>query len=120
MELSQITRLPAVSARRRTRQAVSNFFWYLLLLAIAAGMVLPFLWIIFTSLKGTEDAIFSVPPQLIPQHPTLNNFKTVLNQLPIGTFFLNSILVGVLTTVFNVIVTASGGLPAGQDEIQGT
>jgi len=119
MEITQVTRLPAASARRRTRQAVSNFFWYLLLLAIAAGMVLPFLWIIFTSLKGTEDAIFSVPPQLIPQHPTLNNFKNVLKQLPIGTFYLNSILVGVLTTVFNVLVTALAAYPLAKMRFKG-
>jgi putative chitobiose transport system permease protein len=85
--------------------------WYFLLTFIALGMVLPFLWIFLTSLKGPTDAIFSVPPQLVPRDPTLNNYRNVLDQLPIGRFFANSIFVGVVTTVLNVLVTSLAAYP---------
>lgn len=54
--------------------------------------VLPFLWLLSTALKGPTDAVFSLPPQLIPGDPTLNNFVRVWNQIQIWRFFLNSLL----------------------------
>ncbi len=119
MELTQTTKLPLTDAQRRTRKAAINLMWYVLLLIVAAGMVMPFLWIIFTSLKGPEDAIYSVPPQLIPGHPTLANFTNVLNQLPIGTFFMNSIGVGAVTTVLNLLVTALAAYPLAKMKFAG-
>ncbi|HEY3344076.1 MAG TPA: carbohydrate ABC transporter permease [Anaerolineaceae bacterium] len=119
MELTQSAKIPQTAVRRRTRRAFSNLLWYILLLIVASGMVLPFLWIVFTAFKGVNDPIYSVPPQLIPNYPTLDNFKNVLSQLPIGRFFLNSIGVGVVTTVLNVLVTALAAYPLARMKFAG-
>ncbi len=119
MELARSSRIPAVSARRRTDRLFKNAVFYLVLVVIAMGMVFPFLWIFLTSLKGPTDAIFSVPPQLIPYAPTLDNFKSVLDQLPIGNFFLNSIFVGAVTTLCNVTITALAAYPLAKMKFAG-
>lgn len=118
MELVQTTK-SHVHTARRTRHLLSNVFWYVLLLIVASGMVGPFLWIFLTSLKGPTDAIYSIPPQLIPLAPTLDNFRNVMNQLPIGNFFLNSIIVGVLTTIGNVLITSLAAYPLAKMKFRG-
>jgi putative chitobiose transport system permease protein len=108
---------PAVAAartakqRRQRRQVVSNAAWYIVLTLLAVITVFPFLWMLLTSLKGPLDPIASVPPQLIPGHPTLANYEKVLASLPILRFFFNSITVSVVVCVLNVLVSAMAAYP---------
>jgi putative chitobiose transport system permease protein len=97
--------------RRRRRQLISNAAWYVVLTLLAVITVFPFLWMLLTSLKGPLDPIASVPPQLIPGHPTLANFEKVLASLPILRFFFNSITVSVVVCVLNVLVSAMAAYP---------
>jgi putative chitobiose transport system permease protein len=78
---------------------------------VAVITVFPFVWMLLTSLKGPADPVTSVPPQFIPQHPTLNNYQHVLDALPIPRFFLNSVVVAVLTGALNVLVAAMAAYP---------
>lgn len=103
---------PIPNARRtRTRRGIEAALWYALLIVLAAITVFPFLWMLLTSLKGPNDPIFSVPPQLLPGNPTLDNYANVLEQLPIARFFLNSVVVAVAVTVLNVGVAALAAYP---------
>jgi putative chitobiose transport system permease protein len=97
--------------RRQRRQLVSNAAWYIVLGLLALITVFPFLWMLLTSLKGPLDPIASVPPQLIPGHPTLANYEKVLASLPILKFFFNSITVAVFVCVLNVLVSAMAAYP---------
>jgi putative chitobiose transport system permease protein len=106
-------------ARARRRSAFQNVFWYAVLLSLAAVTVFPFLWMLLTSLKGPTDPIFSVPPQLLPGHPTLNNYVNVWEQLPMANFFLNSITVGVAVTGLNVLVAALAAYPLAKLRFRG-
>ena len=97
--------------RRRRRQLLGNAAWYIVLTLLAVITVFPFLWMLLTSLKGPLDPIASVPPQLIPGHPTLANYEKVLASLPILKFFFNSITVAVVVCVLNVLVSAMAAYP---------
>lgn len=108
MERTQASKARA-SARRQ--KAWQTTFWYAMLLLISLVTVMPFLWIFLTSLKGPLDQIMSVPPQLIPHDPTLDNYVRVWNQLPVGRFFLNSIFVAVCTVGLNVLVCSLAAYP---------
>ena len=90
------------------RQTTNNILLYFILLCVASVTVFPFLWVLFTSFKGPTDAIYSVPPQLIPHEPTLDNYFRVWNLLPIWRFFLNSIIVTLSVVVLNTLFTSSG------------
>jgi putative chitobiose transport system permease protein len=111
MEITQPGRIPAVATRRKTRQTLENIFWYIVLILIAVVTVFPFVWVFSTSLKGPTDVIYSVPPQLLPHDPTFANYLRVWNQLPVASFFLNSIMVGVSTVVFNVLFCSLAAYP---------
>jgi putative chitobiose transport system permease protein len=95
----------------RPRRRLETAFWYVVLVSISVVTVLPFVWMLLTSLKGPQDAIFSVPPQILPAHPTLDNYGKVLATLPILSFFRNSIVVAVAVTVLSVLVTSLAAYP---------
>lgn len=102
--------LPSSQAGRRPVW-VNSLFWYLVLGLASLVTVLPFLWLLMTSLKGPSDAVFSLPPQFLPRDPTLGNFGRVWDQLPIWRFFLNSLFVAAFTVTLNVIVSSLAAYP---------
>jgi len=109
----------ALRRRRRRRALASNAAWYVVLTALAAITVFPFLWMLLTSLKGAADPITSVPPQFIPGHPTLANYQKVLDSLPILKFFQNSIVVSIAVTGLNVLVSAMAAYPLAKMRFRG-
>jgi putative chitobiose transport system permease protein len=119
MELTRPAKASGVGLSRKTRQTLENIFWYIVLTLIAVITVFPFVWVFSTSIKGPTDAIYSVPPQLLPHSPTLANYIRVWNQLPIANFFLNSIIVGVATVTFNVLFCSLAAYPLAKMKFPG-
>ncbi len=119
MELTRSTPLATMRAQPHRSHALENILWYVLLVLIAVGMVLPFLWIFLTSFKGPNDVIYSIPPQLIPHDPTIANYVRVWNQLPIAKFFLNSLIVAGVTVVLNVLITSLAAYPFAKMNFRG-
>ena len=103
----------------RRRRILSTVGWYVILVAISVVTILPFVWMLLTSLKGPEDPIFSVPPQFLPAHPTLDNYAKVLETLPIFSFYRNSILVAATVTFLSVLVTALAAYPLAKMRFRG-
>jgi len=73
-----------------------TFMTYLLLVGAAIVLILPFLWIISTSLKGSES-IFAVPPQWIPKDLHWDNYAKVFSKMPFFIYLKNSVFISVLT-----------------------
>lgn len=81
----------------------------LLILILAAIFALgPLLWTLTTSLRTPAEA-FNNPPQWIPTHPDFSNYKAVFDQLPMGTFFINSTLVTFFIVVGQTITCTLSG-----------
>jgi putative chitobiose transport system permease protein len=97
------------AGRRPTRWGM--LAWYGVLLGVAAFTVIPFLWLLSTSLKGPEDAVVAMPPELLPGHPTFDNYVRVWERLPVWRFFLNSLIVAAATVVLNLVVSALAAYP---------
>src|SRR5262245_56855668 len=68
---------------------------YVGLTAIGVVMLFPFVWMLSTSFKAASD-IYSL--QLLPSHPTLENYVTALTRFPFARWFGNSLLVAGVTT----------------------
>ena len=72
--------------------------------------VTPFLWMLSTSLKGAQEPLFTLPPQWLPQAPTLKHYVEVWQSLPLPTFALNSLIVTLVATTFNVANALGAGI----------
>lgn len=98
---------------------VGLFFRYFGLMAMVVIAIGPFLWLLSTALKGTGENIFAYPPQFIPKHPTLENFVAVWNKIPMGWFFLNSLVVTALTIALNLAMSVLAAYPLARMRFQG-
>ena len=65
-------------------------------------MMVPFLWMISTSLK-TRAEVFAPSPTLLPAQPRWENYADMWNALPFGAFFVNSVKLAALNTVGQLI-----------------
>ncbi|MFJ9407459.1 carbohydrate ABC transporter permease [Streptomyces sp. NPDC101393] len=82
---------------------------YLLLLAVLALTVGPFLWQLSTSLKGAGEDIYRYPPSLVPRHATLDNYAGVADIIPVWDFALNSLKVATTNVLTNCVGAALAG-----------
>lgn len=64
----------------------ANIVKHLVLITGALIMVLPFVWMLSTSLKPPHE-VLSWPPQLIPQTFTMENYVKVFETAPFARFF---------------------------------
>jgi ABC-type glycerol-3-phosphate transport system permease component len=74
----------------------------------AALILLPFAYMLSTSLKSTNE-VFTVPVHWIPTHLRWTNYTTALREHPIGHYFLNSLLVGISVTLLNLLTCSLAG-----------
>lgn len=70
---------------------------YLLVAVVIVGFLLPFTWMLSTAIKTTAE-IFTFPPRVFPDNPTLANFEVALDPTFLR-YGLNSLIVATLTTV---------------------
>ncbi|MCD9141202.1 carbohydrate ABC transporter permease [Streptomyces albireticuli] len=79
------------------------------MLAVLAVSVGPFLWQLSTSLKSTTEDIYTYPPGLLPEHPTLDNYQGVADIVPVWDYALNSLKVAAANVVTNLAGASMAG-----------
>lgn len=82
-----------------------NTFRYIVLGIVALLMLAPFAWMLVTSLE-TPESLVRFPPQLIPSSPRFSNYSEAFRDLPLGTFFFNSVKISVLGTLGEVMAAS--------------
>ncbi|MEO8394249.1 MAG: carbohydrate ABC transporter permease [Chloroflexota bacterium] len=85
------------------RQVTLKTVGYGLLIVVAVSMVVPFLWMITTSLR-TPGSEFSYPPQILPHEFNFSQYQRLFDNLPFARYFLNTVLVTVGTVVGQLII----------------
>jgi multiple sugar transport system permease protein len=76
---------------------------HLLLVIGGIAMVLPFFWMLSTSLKAPLEAL-KFPPTWLPSSPQFQNYVEVFRQIPLWRYLFNTVLVAFLTLT-GVLVT---------------
>lgn len=86
-----------------------KYLLFALLIVMLLFVLLPIYWMLVTSIKLNTQS-FKVPPDIIPIEPTLENF---INQLKdrtgFLTYFINSIIVSLGTTLLSIITAILAG-----------
>ena len=85
---------------------VGNWLGLGLVGVLAATFVVPFLYMITTSLMD-EFAVMRVPPAVLPTHPEFGNYPAALTALPFWRFFVNSAVVSVVVVAGQVLTSAA-------------
>ncbi|MGQ9560116.1 MAG: carbohydrate ABC transporter permease [Candidatus Oleimicrobiaceae bacterium] len=78
---------------------------YLYLTVLAAVFLLPFFWMLSTSLKGSEQ-IFTYPPRWIPKPLHWQNYRDVLTTMPFLRYLFNTTFITVMS-IIGVVLSSS-------------
>lgn len=89
----------------RFRIVVGKILSYIVLIALAAVMLLPFIWMLSSSLKLDKD-VFRFPIEWIPADPKWDNYVTIWTRIPFLTFFANTTKLTVIITFLQVATSS--------------
>jgi multiple sugar transport system permease protein len=95
----------ATSGGSSTDKTIMLVVVYALLLAGVAVVMVPFLWMISTSLKDESD-LFAFPPEWIPNPILWSNYPDAWNALPFDRFLVNTLFMTILA-MFAEITSAA-------------
>lgn len=90
-----------------------------LLIVAALLFVGPFIYLLATSLKPSDQPVFSFPPDLIPRPPVLDSFVEAWTRVPFARYLLNSVLLVVLTVPVYMAVSALAAYPLARMRFRG-
>ncbi len=107
-------------ARRAAPFRWGRFWVYFLLLLGLSITLTPFVWMILGSFK-TSAELLRVPPTFWPEAPTLDNYRTILNDpdLPLLRFYGNSTFVAVANVLTTLFTSSLLGLVFAKYEFRG-
>jgi multiple sugar transport system permease protein len=103
--------MATIEMQRRPGRGRARFvhaLLYLVLIAGAALILLPFAYMLSTSFKNTGE-VFKTPIQWIPSELKWDNYSTPMDEHPIGRYFRNSLFVAVCVTALNLLTCSLAG-----------
>ncbi|MFP4286259.1 MAG: carbohydrate ABC transporter permease [Candidatus Izemoplasmataceae bacterium] len=100
-------------AQIKRKQAIRRGIVYALLTIFAIFIVIPFYWMILTSLKVDDPSagianVFRIPPSLWlpPSEWEINNYWLVMTgEVPYGRYMINTVIVAIISTLGTVVTT---------------
>ncbi len=97
-------KLNAVSGKSSLTFGKTVRFFALAVLVLT--QLYPLLYAVFSSFKSLEE-FQANPPYALPQNLYLENYRFVLTQSPLGTYFFNSILIMVIVVIAVLILSST-------------
>ncbi|MFE6973209.1 carbohydrate ABC transporter permease [Streptomyces sp. NPDC057682] len=111
-------RPPRPAARRRPVRP-GRIALYVTLGVVSLLMVVPFVWMVLTSLK-TPVEIASQDAGLLPEHWEFGNYAEALKAAPFATYARNSLVIAVSHTVLNVVIASMAGYALARIRFRGS
>ena len=88
----------------RKNSRVSHALIYLFLTVWALIVLFPFYWMVLTSFKSFTAYNSEYIPKFITLQPTLENYRDAFTTVPLGRYFLNTLIFTVATTGLMMVV----------------
>ena len=94
-----------IEQNARIRKGISKVVVYALLTLWAILVLFPFYWMILTSVKSYSAYNSEFIPQLFTLSPTIRNYIEAFTAVPLGDYFLNTLIFTLSTTAIMLVVT---------------
>lgn len=117
-QVMQIRDLEKVRAQAKVSKIIRTTAIYIFLVLIAFIVLFPFYWMIISSLKTLNEYRLSVPT-LFPKELVFKNYSTAFNQANLGRLFLNTVYVGLVSTVLSLVITVLSAFAFARLEFKG-
>ena len=107
-----------VSARQMVVQGMVKFMTYAFLLLMALIVLFPFYWMIVSSLKSLDEYRLAVPT-FWPKRMMLGNYAEAFTTANLGRLFINTMIVGVVSTLLSLVITVLSAFAFARLEFKG-
>ena len=98
-----------LSGLQRVGKGTVTIGLYAFLLIMALIVLFPFYWMIISSLKTLEEYKRTIPT-FWPQKIMISNYAKAFTTANLGTLFVNTMIVGVVSTVLSLVITVLSAL----------
>ena len=95
----------AIRKDNKTAQAVLRVVIYILLTALAAFTLIPFVWMVSSSLKLDRE-VFAYPMKWIPETFRWENYSLIWQKVPLLTYFKNTAFIAVVVTFLQTLTSS--------------
>lgn len=108
----------AQTGKQRVGRVLYYFLVYAFLLIMAAAVLFPFYWMLISSVKSLDEYRLSVPT-LFPKLLQLSNYLTAFTSASLGRLFINTMIVGLISTILSLVITVLSAFAFARLEFRG-
>ena len=108
-----------IEQNAKKRQKITSSVTYFFLTIWGLFVLFPFYWMLLTSIKSYSSYNSEYVPKLFTLSPTLQNYADAFTSVPLGQYFLNTILFTVITTAIMLVVTVFAAFAFARLEFRG-
>ena len=107
-----------VSSVQKVEKVIVQTALYLFLGIIAIIVLFPFYWMLISSVKSLAE--YNLPvPTLFPQQMVFKNYVDAFSTANLGTLFMNTVYVGVVSTLLSLVITVLSAFAFARLEFKG-
>lgn len=110
--------LSTVTATQKVVQILVKILVYAFLIVMALIILFPFYWMINSSLKELEEYRLNVPT-FWPRKIVFENYPRAFTTANLGRLFLNTLYVGVVSTILSLVITVLSAFAFARLEFKG-
>lgn len=104
--------------KKKKKEKLKNALLFAVLCGGSLFVVVPFLWMIFSSFKAIDE-FYVMPPKILPREFSLANFKELFNRADFGRYYLNSIFITTTQVLLNIVIVTFAGYGFAKYEFKG-
>ena len=107
-----------VSSKQKVTKIAVKVMLYTFLIIMAIIVLFPFYWMLISSVKSIEE-YNRIDPTLIPEKVHLFNYVDAFNTANLGTLFVNTVYVGIVSTLLSLVITVLSAFAFARLEFKG-
>lgn len=107
-----------VSLRQKIVKTIVTTLTYIFLVLVAISVLFPFYWMLNSSLKSIVEYKLQVPT-FFPKQILWSNYVEAFTTANLGVLFVNTLFVGVVSTILSLIITVLSAFAFARLEFKG-
>ena len=107
-----------VSVNQKIGKIIALVLVYAFLIFMAIAVLFPFYWMLNSSLKSLDEYRQSVPT-FWPKKVLVSNYATAFTKANLGRLFMNTLYVGLVSTILSLVITVLSAFAFARLEFKG-
>ncbi|MBP3333992.1 MAG: carbohydrate ABC transporter permease [Clostridia bacterium] len=107
-----------VSSKQKIIKILVMVMLYAFLITMAVIVIFPFYWMLISSVKSLSEYKLAIPT-LFPKQILFSNYAEAFNQASLGRLFMNTLYVGLVSTILSLIITVLSAFAFARLEFKG-